>query len=770
MAAGAGQVLYADPASPEIRLWAGLEEKDGTASFPADRYSVCVDETYYYMKSAGEGKKEFLYYRTESWENYEIGESAFYQGQRRYIFEKKAELVGGVLVFEYKLGGKCRFGQKRYANRKMTGVSLRGTVEKREKESVYLKLDIDGADGKALHPYPWIPPTGNVMYCMPQEGTEAYLYFPEAEEESAYAVSEIHNSRCPVFADAQRRELVTEHGKKLRLHADMLGFAGGKEETVQECRMGEDGIHFGAGKGKLQVTGSGQITFRAPEISLDAVQKIGQYKMESMAKEKAGMLYPRGGGNPATGGDGYGVGELQNEYNALSSQGILAGTEYEYYKPFDDAPEYEEYKEVPTWLKVVAGVAVAAVVGLAVGALVVATGGLAAAALGVTAVQLGMTAGVLTAGAGIAAVAATAASDKKNGTESSLGDYISNAFSASARVGASCIAITLGMYGAEVMTMTVSGGLGLIPVGGTVVTLPQLAGAFQFVAGTVTSQNLLFQMREVLMFCISGKEMGAPTGNWLYDSGREITEMASMQFAVYGLMNPYTYQRPKITPLPNETGLTVPGGTGVAVVPSGTAPALKQPYLPGQYTEYPAAVQGWAQQALPGWGSGIEGGNKIKIQAVIPPGSTHPVKVYTDGNAQINIGKIDTYIRGKVELDVEATITRIDELKDIRKLNPESFTKEMKKELQECENRLHNYQRSQEMNNTLNEAGIEDSIENNQMIVENLLDAAKEVTDGNTEIISYIEGVNGKVQVVSRWKILPDGTPYLATVILKPMK
>ena len=652
----------------------------------------------------------------------------------------------------------------------MAGVSLRGTVEKREKESVYLKLDMDGADGKALHPYPWIPPTGNVMYCMPQEGTEAYLYFPEAEEGSAYAVSEIHNSSCPVFADAQRRGLVTEHGKKMQLYADMLGFAGGKEETVQECRMGEDGIHFGAGRGKLQVTGREQILFHAPEISLDAVQKIGQYKMESMAKEKAGMLYSGGNGNPSTGGGGDGAAELQNEYNALSSQGILAGTEYEYYKPFDDAPEYEEYKEVPTWLKAVAGVAVAAVVGLAVGALVVATGGLAAAALGVTAVQLGMTAGVLTAGAGFVAVVATAASDKKNGTESSLGDYISNAFWASARVGGSCIAITLGMYGAEVMTMTVSGGLGLIPVGGTVVTLPQLAGAFLLVAGTVTSQNLLFQMREVLMFCISGKEMGAPTGNWLYDSARELTEMASMQFAAYGLRNPYTYQRPKITPLPNETGLTVPGGTGVAVVPNGTAPALKQPYLPGQYTEYPAAVQGWAQQALPGWGSGIEGGNKIKIQAVIPPGSTHPVKVYTDGNAQINIGKIDTYIRGKVELDVEATITRIDELKDIRKLNPESFTKEMKKELQECENRLHNYQRSQEMNNTLNEAGIEDSIENNQMIVENLLDAAKEVTDGNTEIISYIEGVNGKVQVVSRWKILPDGTPYLATVILKPMK
>ena len=100
--------------------------------------------------------------------------------------------------------------------------------------------------------------------------------------------------------------------------------------------------------------------------------------------------------------------------------------------------------------------------------------------------------------------------------------------------------------------------------------------------------------------------MGAPTGNGMHDSARELTEMASTQFAFYGLMNPYTYQRPKITLLPNETGLTVPGGTGVAVVPNGTAPALKQPYLPGQYTEYPAAVQGWAQQALPGGGSGIE--------------------------------------------------------------------------------------------------------------------------------------------------------------------
>lgn len=44
--------------------------------------------------------------------------------------------------------------------------------------------------------------------------------------------------------------------------------------------------------------------------------------------------------------------------------------------------------------------------------------------------------------------------------------------------------------------------------------------------------------------------------------------------------------------------------------------------------------------------STLKGGSKLKIEEVIPPGSTHPVKVYTDGNTQINTGKIDTYIRG----------------------------------------------------------------------------------------------------------------------------
>ena len=168
--------------------------------------------------------------------------------------------------------------------------------------------------------------------------------------------------------------------------------------------------------------------------------------------------------------------------------------------------------------------------------------------------------------------------------------------------------------------------------------------------------------------------------------------------------------------------------------------------------------------------SAITAGNKIEIKEVIPPGSTHSVKVYTDGFAQINKGKIDIYIRGKVELDLNKTQARIKELETIKKNQSELFNKDMESELKSLNNRLHNYQRSQEMNITLNNAGITDTTYNNQIIVNNLLDAAKRVEKGSTEIISYLSGANGKVQVVSRWKILNDGTPYLVTIILKPVK
>ena len=162
----------------------------------------------------------------------------------------------------------------------------------------------------------------------------------------------------------------------------------------------------------------------------------------------------------------------------------------------------------------------------------------------------------------------------------------------------------------------------------------------------------------------------------------------------------------------------------------------------------------------------------INIKEVTPSGSQNPVKVYTDGYAQVNKGKIDTYIRGKIKKpenysELKARIEELTKLKDTR---PSEFTKEMNNELKDINKKVHNYERSKGMGDLLNKAGIADTVENNEMIANTVLDAAKEVKAGNTKITRYIKGTNKEVIVESWWIIDGDGTPYCSTIILKEVK
>ena len=74
------------------------------------------------------------------------------------------------------------------------------------------------------------------------------------------------------------------------------------------------------------------------------------------------------------------------------------------------------------------------------------------------------------------------------------------------------------------------------------------------------------------------------------------------------------------------------------------------------------------------------------------------------------------------------------------------------------------------MGKLLNEAGIVDTIENNEMIANIVLDSAKDATKENTKISRYLEGVNGKVIAESWWIVGSDDIPYRSTIIIKAVK
>lgn len=178
---------------PCIRETCGIRRACGGEKrpVPGRGYRCCVDSEYYRHRGEGDTERaEFLYYEVESGRNHEIGDSAWYRRQKRYIFEKRAELEGGVLKFSYKLGGKCRAMRAEQPNRNIAGASLTGVVERDEKEAVYVRLDIDGKGGKAAHPYPWCPATGSMAYCMPQPGTKVSVYFSDCNQYPRYQDTE----------------------------------------------------------------------------------------------------------------------------------------------------------------------------------------------------------------------------------------------------------------------------------------------------------------------------------------------------------------------------------------------------------------------------------------------------------------------------------------------------------------------------------------------------------------------------------------------------
>ncbi|PQQ32146.1 filamentous hemagglutinin, partial [Photorhabdus luminescens] len=136
------------------------------------------------------------------------------------------------------------------------------------------------------------------------------------------------------------------------------------------------------------------------------------------------------------------------------------------------------------------------------------------------------------------------------------------------------------------------------------------------------------------------------------------------------------------------------------------------------------------------------------------------------GDAKIPVDKVELYMRGKAAGDLDALKKEYNSLKELRIKSQKEFAKnpENKANLSILEKKIHNVERSQEMNKVLNNAGLPDTKVNNHMIIDKLLDSAKSVTPENRKTSVVVSGNNGEVRVYATWTILPDGSKRLATV------
>ena len=173
------------------------------------------------------------------------------------------------------------------------------------------------------------------MYCMPQVGTHASLYFPDGSASNAIVVGAIRKNGG---THASKRYFGTEHGSELEMTPTSIQLAG-SPESLKVSFDDDAGVHFSSHK-KLTLGATGDISLYTPKkIMLSAQSQIFVRKTQVS--------------------NGF---TIESEYHVLGEKVRADGTDRTTFPDYQDNPveDTASEKEGFSWGKLF-GVVVAAV-------------------------------------------------------------------------------------------------------------------------------------------------------------------------------------------------------------------------------------------------------------------------------------------------------------------------------------------------------------------------------------------------------------------------
>ncbi len=139
------------------------------------------------------------------------------------------------------------------------------------------------------------------------------------------------------------------------------------------------------------------------------------------------------------------------------------------------------------------------------------------------------------------------------------------------------------------------------------------------------------------------------------------------------------------------------------------------------------------------------------------------------GAVLVPLGKIEIYAMGKVKMWDKKEYTRLQQFKQTSRKDYDKDP-ENEKTLDRIKAARHNYERSQEMYESIKSVGMTDSIQDVKKLIESLLSVGEDVTVSAPSARSTeVPASAGKLKIDSKWKILPDGTRYLTTITVIPI-
>lgn len=272
--------LYAANDYEEKGIYLGLRTQNTPVKIDVLNEKWCMDAERYKLMNFDTGKS--LYYEITSSQVLHLGQNALYYDQLLYPFEVKMILQQGLLHCNYKLAGlHYHTIQTRY-NPYLKGASLEGTVLYRKEETIKVHLDIDEEqDLSCAHFYPWLPEFGNMIYCMPEEGSKVRLLIPEKDERNAIGASCVRQNGgiCKETQITDNRWFITGENKKLTLQPSLMELSGA---------AGKSRISFQDSTGNslsscenILIQAKGNIIMQGTRVKINAPTEITAIKREA---------------------------------------------------------------------------------------------------------------------------------------------------------------------------------------------------------------------------------------------------------------------------------------------------------------------------------------------------------------------------------------------------------------------------------------------------------------------------------------------------------
>ena len=386
MASQLGLSLVPDTSYYYPRFYLGLPEGEKRELGEIISCDLCFDGRYYAVSGKClVDREDFICYDVVTRTSLSLGDRVTYEGRELLVSRKKTELAGGEVIFTYRLAGNSYTWVPWEDNPDYTGMSFVGSIVGTQGEQVEVAFDIDksAAGGNS---YGFAPATGNLMYCMPQKGTKTSLYIGNGDEAQGIATGCIrtNGSICEGTGSPEKKSFRSEHGKGMDLYPQSMGLDGG--ETGKITFEDETGTTIESNGGLVLMAKEG--------IRLESMTGIAMQGMSDIM-----ALYSEGASSLCVNGS----------VDMLGKMTGLAGTVYQKYDPFEDAPQEGEFD----W----GGFARNLVMGLAVGAACI--------ALAVFLPGIGTVAAGALFGAGMGAISASvvgAVNDYSSGNVRSLGE------------------------------------------------------------------------------------------------------------------------------------------------------------------------------------------------------------------------------------------------------------------------------------------------------------------------------------------------------------